>query len=490
MNKDVPLLQRICRVERELGSCFKERFALVPLVDAAHGRDVAEALRDGKVPVVVSDAMELPLADAVDYSSVLFRVGTCASELELLHMISALPDDEVDAMRARGRLLYERCFVGSSFDFSPCLDAVDFPARLPSGRIVRESEWMRFFWRSLTGRVLIFGAGKYFQRLMEATGGGQHGPEVVGVLDDSVAEPAVIHGVTLAPGSFFKRGDFDAVFLATDSMEGRFAARVRELFGADVPLLKPSELMLNLPLEAGDDEEPYVAPERIAPARYPSKLEGVVVSVGCGDFLSWSLPQNVKHFDRFVVVTSPEDELTQRVAKTCSAELVISERFREDGAVFNKGKMLNDGFAALDLDGWVLVTDADIVFRKGMRRRLMSRLLNENSLYYATRFNTPEEGREAWLSRWFENPGRFADLTFCDLASNQMPWGYFQLFYGLNTQPYSEAYDSAGDVDYEFQARWPVSHRVLLPEGVVHIAHGELGKNWQGRVSDPLRVRY
>lgn len=355
--------------------------------------------------------------------------------------------------------------------------------------MIREQKWIRSFWHQIHGRILIFGVGKYYHRLMEATAGGQRGPQVIGVLDDSVSTPATINGVPLAPGSFFKRSDFDAVFLATDSLEGRFSKRIAELFGIDTPLLKPSELMNSLSLDTGDDEEPYAPPQTISPARYPSKLEGISVSVGCGDFLSWSLPHNISQFDRFTVVTSPEDELTQRIATACGAELVISNRFREKGARFNKGKMLNDGFASLDMDGWVLVTDADVLFRKGMRRRLLSRLLNENSLYYASRFNTPEEGREVWLTRWFTAPELFTELQFSDLSSNQMPWGYFQLFYGPNSKPYSEAYESAGDVDYEFQGRWPISHRVLLPEAVVHIAHGHPGRNWQGRISEPLQTR-
>ncbi len=479
-----PLLKRVASAAESLSAAFHERFALCPLIGTSQDCCVYDALADGRIPVVISDALGLPLADRIDYPSFLFQIGTCASELDLLRGIDRLPERDTCKMLEAGRAAWERHFRDEHSRVLPQLSDVAFPARSADGRLLREPERMRYAWRSLRGRVLIFGAGKYLRRLMQATGG-RNGPEVVGIADDAAEEPSELYGLTLASGTYFQRSEFDSVFLATDRHEDLFATRVGELYGEGVPLLRPSALMDGLS-EAGDDEESCCVQRVPPPARYPAKLEGVVVCVHYGDFLSWSLPRNVRHFDRFAVVTSPEDEQTQSIAKACGAELVISERFREGGAVFNKGKMLNDGFEQLAMDGWVLVTDADVMFRPGFRRRLFSRLLNERSLYYATRFNTPAERREGWMTRWFARPQCFAELAFDDPGMDQMPSGYFQLMHGSCGQRYSEDFPSAGEVDYEFQERWPVSHRVLLPEGVVHIAHGTPASNWKGRTSEAL----
>ena len=44
-------------------------------------------------------------------------------------------------------------------------------------------------------------------------------------------------------------------------------------------------------------------------------FEGLTVSVNYGDYLALTLPENVSQFDRFVVVTSPDDKQT---AKSCA----------------------------------------------------------------------------------------------------------------------------------------------------------------------------
>lgn len=490
MESEHPLLRRIAKVGARLNADFHARFALCPLNGTEQDCCVYEALRAGRVPIVITDAFELPRMHEIDYARFLFHIGTCSSELELLRSIEQLSDSRVQSMIAAGRIALDTCFRGGASTLVPLLGDVDVPVRLADGRLLREWERFRFMWLELRGRVLVFGAGKYLQRLMDATAGLNEGPQIIGVADDAVLEEGELYGVPFAQGSAFCRDDFDAVLLATDSLEELFIGRVNEFYGPDVNVLKPSELMDTARMSAvRDDEDCSDVKERGRPAEFPEKLEGLVVCVGYGDFLSWSLPENMKHFDRLVVVTSPDDKQTQAVAMACGAELVISERFRENGAVFNKGKMLNDGFDRLDLDGWVLVLDADIVFREGMRRRLFSRLLNERSLYYVTRFNTPSEDREGWLGQWLEQPERFTELEFDDPGSNQMPWGYFQLFHGSAGRRYSEEFETAGEVDYEFQMRWPASHKVLLPEGVVHIAHGPFGSNWNGRVSQPLKSR-
>ena len=62
-----------------------------------------------------------------------------------------------------------------------------------------------------------------------------------------------------------------------------------------------------------DTRDNYVGEERRVGignrSTKPHKLSGVVVSVNYGDRLAQTLPKNIKQFDQFVVVTSPEDTL-------------------------------------------------------------------------------------------------------------------------------------------------------------------------------------
>lgn len=489
MKSNYPLYHHVEKAAEVLSKEFFSRFCLCPLTGTEEDLKVYDALEADKVPVVISDTFSLPLSNEIDLGTILFRIGTCPSELSLLQSIERISSDKYEAMREAGKKAVDMLKDSPVWRAAPVHPDFCFPAITTDGRLLREQERFRFSWRKLKGRVLFFGGGKFLQRLLDATNGGRGGPEIIGIADDATKEPSTKYGYPLKHGSCFRPDEFDAVYLATDSMEDRFAERAREFYGADVELLYPSVLMIAEHL-IHEDEEPEI-PRLIPPpvAEHPQKLEGITVCSGYADFLSWTLPENAKHFDRFVVVTSPEDSETQKIAEQCGAEVVISKRFRENGASFNKGKMLNDGLKQLDMKSWIVITDADILFRPDFRQRIFSRFLNRENLYYATRFNTPPINRETWLTEWFSKPEMFRNLEFSDPGSNQMPWGYFQLFYRKTQPNYSEDFDTAGDVDYEFQSRWPKDNQVLLPEAVIHISHGNLGSNWQGRSSIPMRMR-
>jgi len=233
---------------------------------------------------------------------------------------------------------------------------------------------------------------------------------------------------------------------------------------------------------------------------YPRKVEAILVCVGYADFLRRTLPGNVPLFDKMIVVTAPDDLDTIRVAQDAGAEVVVSDSYRERSAGFNKGKMMNVGARALDFDDWVLITDADIFFPPGFRRALDRMILNPGCLHYSTRFSPPYETRIEWLDRFAEDRSIVSELRLVDPGSNQRPWGYCQLFNvrakairDLGRDLYSERFASAGGVDYHFHERWSAKRKILLsgPEfRLVHIPHGSLGVNWNGRSSSPLDPGY
>ncbi|MEN6550024.1 MAG: hypothetical protein ABFE07_28615 [Armatimonadia bacterium] len=230
---------------------------------------------------------------------------------------------------------------------------------------------------------------------------------------------------------------------------------------------------------------------------FPKRLEGLTVSVGMADYLALTLPWNVKHFDRFVVVTSSDDKESQAVAQKHGATLVISDRHKENGARFNKGKLINEGMKALEYDDWMLFVDVDVLLPSNLRREFDRHVWNPDVLYYATRLHTPQQGQADWVRRYQKKEALAKTLKFSDPPTNRMPWGYFQLFNcraralaGRGQKVVSEDFVSAGGIDKHFLELWKPARRVLSPFTIIHIYHGSMGMNWTGRKSATLSVGF
>jgi len=223
----------------------------------------------------------------------------------------------------------------------------------------------------------------------------------------------------------------------------------------------------------------------------PKHIDCVVTCVGYADCLGISLPHNKRFLDRVAVVTSPDDKDTQTVCRENGIEPVVTSRFFDGGAAFNKGKGINDGLAALDLNDWVLIMDADILLPPDAGQRIKSRILNPGCLHYTSRLCPKEADVGLYLANpevvkaWKPPKGkRFNNAS-----------GYFQLWTtrarslkGRSTW-YSEDFPSAGDVDLEFMRLWPQDKQVKLDDFfVVHIPHGPHKRNWRGRVTDKINI--
>src|SRR5437763_1628619 len=105
-------------------------------------------------------------------------------------------------------------------------------------------------------------------------------------------------------------------------------------------------------------------------------IHGVVVSDGYADYLDVSLSYNRSLFSTCVVVTSPEDTASQKVAlKHNCVSLVTADGRRQPGSdrastlrgniparQFNKGLMIERGLQQLPGSGWRCHFDADMVF--------------------------------------------------------------------------------------------------------------------------------
>lgn len=244
------------------------------------------------------------------------------------------------------------------------------------------------------------------------------------------------------------------------------------------------------------------------------KVEGVTVCVGYGDYLRVTLPRAVRHFDRFVVVTDQRDIETAEICAEHGAECVICSRLHSDGAPFRKGAAVNDGLNALDRDGWILITDCDVIFPDDFRGQLGGRILNPGTLYYTKRWGPELEDLAEFLDRlragdpWhrlFHHYGRKVEARHETRQGNDVEhfcFGYFQLFNpGASVLRkcreaglwYDERYRTAEHADMLFGELWPEKKRETLNQtqdgrplsafDVIHLPHGGYKTNWEGRVS-------
>lgn len=205
-------------------------------------------------------------------------------------------------------------------------------------------------------------------------------------------------------------------------------------------------------------------------------INAITVCVEYDDYLRLTLPRILQHVKTLTVVTAPKDQLTQSLVAEYPQNRVkahVTDAFYRDGANFNKGRALEEGFDAMGRKGWILILDADIVLPQvlprlvttcgkiyGVPRRIMSNL---SGLANVDTIN------------WQSMP----------LRSEGHNYGYFQLFHAedpiIAKHPWYETdWTHAGGADNNFKNRWHVDNRARLPFDVIHL--GDPDQNWYGRV--------
>src|SRR5690348_374618 len=110
-------------------------------------------------------------------------------------------------------------------------------------------------------------------------------------------------------------------------------------------------------------------------------IEAVTVCVGYGDILEYTARQNAPLFDRWLIITSPDDEETREVCRKHSLATLLSNDHHRQGDAFNKGRLIERGLQHLSANGWRLHVDADIVIPHYGRRLLESAHLDERKIY-------------------------------------------------------------------------------------------------------------
>lgn len=202
-------------------------------------------------------------------------------------------------------------------------------------------------------------------------------------------------------------------------------------------------------------------------------IRGLTVSVGYSEALAITLVRNMRHMTECVVITSPEDERTQEVARSVPGVTVsVTDKFTLYGARFNKGLAIEEaGFDVMGRHGWILIHDADILFpdslpmdqiRPGFLHGARRRILADPSKWHpGLDWNTCPQARDG------NSPIGFAQLFNAEdpVLQGKRPW-------------YDVSFAHAGGGDAAFIGHWPRERQAMLGVEVLHL--GLPDRNWFG----------
>lgn len=226
-------------------------------------------------------------------------------------------------------------------------------------------------------------------------------------------------------------------------------------------------------------------------------LQAVVVCVRYSDFLAHTLPANLPHFDRLVVVTDHDDAKTADLCRSLSVPCVKTDEFYVGGDRFNKGRAINLGLAHLMPGSWIVQLDADIALPPAFRKMLRHHPLQKDCLYGADRINV--FGKAAWdglkqhihkqynyhyMVTPYNDEGTKFGSRFVHDEWGFCPIGYFQLWHHATGFRYPINQGSAEHTDVTFAMQFPRLKRHLIPELFVYHLDSDgakMGQNWGGR---------
>lgn len=238
-------------------------------------------------------------------------------------------------------------------------------------------------------------------------------------------------------------------------------------------------------------------------------LEAVTVCVNHADILRITIPQNRHLFDNWIIVTSPEDKETQDLCKYYKIKHIVTNKFYENGDVFNKAKGINEGFKQLKRTDWVLHLDADIILPANFRQICKEDQLQKDAIYGIDRVDVIGDEKifellttkHSQIMKWTylntDIEKRFrSTFRLHNLNAGYNIIGFFQLFYSSYLKEkqelfkpfrwYPEIHQTAARTDVAFQQQWPLNKRLFYP-GIIgyHIMSEDSpkGTNWEGRKS-------
>lgn len=207
-------------------------------------------------------------------------------------------------------------------------------------------------------------------------------------------------------------------------------------------------------------------------------INAILVCVGYDDFLRLTLPRTLQYVSKLVVVTTPTDHRTIALCDQYPQVIVHKTlAFYDDGASFNKGKALEEGFDVLGRTGWILILDADIL----LPIVIMPAAITPGTLY------TPARRIMSRVDGLIETPK--VDPRTLPLRIEHGNFGYFQLFHAddpaVAAHPWYETdWVHAGGADSVFEKRWSKDKKERMSFEVIHL--GDPDQNWYGRTRPRL----
>lgn len=197
-----------------------------------------------------------------------------------------------------------------------------------------------------------------------------------------------------------------------------------------------------------------------------SIMKAILVCVDYGDILALTLPYNRHHFHKMVVVTTPQDAETRKVATDNYCMVHETESFYKDGAAFNKWLALEEGLDILGRSGWITIMDADILWPKVAPLND----LKEDTIYSPRRYMNPE----------YTVPPENIWHTFPMHPVGHIWAGYTQIFHAsaAGPVPWHMSHHTCGGPDTVFQNRW--KNKVRTSWNCLHL--GPTETNWCGRI--------
>lgn len=199
----------------------------------------------------------------------------------------------------------------------------------------------------------------------------------------------------------------------------------------------------------------------------PKKLDVIIVSVNYNDFLLVSLENNEKIFENITVVTSSSDFLCQKICEKFGVNCIVTDIMYENGAVFNKGKAINEGIKSISNPDYILLLDADIL----VMENIDIDMLDEETLYTSDRYFIKNyETYEEYIS------GKIEKDDF--ILESDQGFGFFQLFNYSKFKAFPDSSEDASTSDILFRDKFHLKKEIN--NEVFHIGDDS---NWKGRTS-------
>jgi len=223
------------------------------------------------------------------------------------------------------------------------------------------------------------------------------------------------------------------------------------------------------------------------------KIEAITVCMNYGDFLAYSMPLNKQHFDKWIVVTLPDDRHTQEVCRYYGVQYITSYSANLHKGEFHKGLCVTEGIQVLDKTDWLVLIDADTILQPNFRGAVeclnIQEELDKSCLYTIdrVRFETIEEWLDFYGRPTYNLENRSRDGRFC--LPDFVPTGFFQMWnVETGVLEYIHKWEQCGGEDIRFAYLWPRHKRIFIPETICYHLASSPECNWLGRKSKPFKI--